>query len=405
MRVRLGDEDSTITGIHTYIIDYSLAPIVMKKDNKPFLNLDVLGQGWAVPIDNFSASVSLENGAELENVSWYGANSKTGQVVVPHLQPYQAVTINAFLPNSYVANYLEPNKARPFDVAAFLAEAWILILIAMALIVGLGIAGWRWQHAWGKRKSQTVIPEYEPPKGMTPAEVGLLDDDSSAIREITATVIDWAVRGYIKITRQEAKGWFGTVGYTLTQLKPAKDLPTTEKKLYEAFFIQGKEVTLKDLDKSKMAKAVNEFQSKLKERLSDQGFYDKHGHLINRGTLTDAGAKQWAKVEGFQMYLSVVEKDRLNFSDAPEKTPERFNEFLPFAVALGVEKQWAKQFEGIDVSQATSWYAGNVVAFSAINVASDIGSNFAATVGSNAVVASSGGSSGGGVGGGGGGSW
>lgn len=121
--------------------------------------------------------------------------------------------------------------------------------------------------------------------------------------------------------------------------------------------------------------------------------------------MTDTGAKQWAKVEGFQLYMSVAEKDRLKFSDAPDKTPERFNKLLPFAVALGVEKDWAKQFEGIDVSQSTNWYVGNMAAFSAVNLASDIGTSFASTVSSNSSVSSSGGSAGGGVGGGGGGSW
>ncbi len=88
---------------------------------------------------------------------------------------------------------------------------------------------------------------------------------------------------------------------------------------------------------------------------------------MQKGNLTDEGAKQWALVDGFKLFLNVVEKDRLKFTDAPEKTPERFSKLLPFAVALGVEKQWAKQFEGIDVTQSTnSWYnGGNMAAFSA----------------------------------------
>lgn len=124
-----------------------------------------------------------------------------------------------------------------------------------------------------------------------------------------------------------------------------------------------------------------------------------------RGTLTEEGAKQWALVDGFKLYLSVVEKDRLKFSDAPDKTPERFNALLPYAIALGVEKEWAKQFEGIDLTESTTWYSGNLAAFSAVALASDLGSSFATTVSSNSSVSSSGGSSGGGFGGGGGGSW
>jgi len=315
------------------------------------------------------------------------------------------VTINAFLPAGYVTTYLEANKPRPFDVWRFLTDYWVLIVIVLGFGAVLTIIVLRKWYARRKRKAQTIIPGYEAPKGMRPAEVGLLQDDSADMREVTATVIHWAVSGYVKITQIEKKGLFGGKDYQLTQLKGGSDLPSAEQKLYEAFFSKGKEVKLKDLDKSKMASAVSTYTSALKGQLSDRGYYDKRGNIIKKGNLTDTGAKQWAKVEGFKLYMSVVEKDRLNFSDAPDKTPERFNKLLPFAIALGVEKQWAKQFEGIDVSEATTWYSGNLAAFSAVSLASDIGTSFASTVSSNASVSSSGGSSGGGVGGGGGGSW
>jgi len=78
---------------------------------------------------------------------------------------------------------------------------------------------------------------------------------------------------------------------------------------------------------------------------------------------------------------------------------------LPYAIALGVEKQWSKQFAGIDLTSSTNWYNGNVATFSAVALASDLGGIFASTISSNSSVSSSGGSSGGGFGGGGGGSW
>ena len=45
----------------------------------------------------------------------------------------------------------------------------------------------------------SVAPQYEPPKGMCPAEAGTLLDDSIHPRDITSTIVDLAVRGYIKI--------------------------------------------------------------------------------------------------------------------------------------------------------------------------------------------------------------
>jgi hypothetical protein len=52
-------------------------------------------------------------------------------------------------------------------------------------------------------------------------------------------------------------------------------------------------------------------------------------------------------IEGLKLYLNVAEKDRIDFHNAPEKSPEVFEKFLPYAMVLGVEQAWAKQFEGI----------------------------------------------------------
>jgi hypothetical protein len=404
-RLKLGDADTTITGVHTYIINYTLSPIVTEKDGRPFLNLDALGAGWQVPVDHFTASVKLSGGGVLSDITWYDVSGHEPSAVRDNIPAYTGVTINANLPQGYVTNYLVANKPRPFDFWQFMGMFGMAILIAMitgAVIIVVVLRKWR---ARARRRSQTVIPEYEPPAGMTPAEIGLLQDDSTNMREVTATVIDWAVRGYVKVTRVEKKGWFGSVQYILTRLKNDDGLSESERHLFAAFFSKGDEVNLKDLDASKMASAISTFKSSTKQLLTSAGYYAKGGGILERGNLTEQGAKQWAKVDGFKLYLGVVEKDRLEFSDAPEKTPERFNALLPYAIALGVEKQWAKQFEGIDITSATTWYNGNLAAFSAISLADDLGSSFASTVSSNATVSSSGGVSGGGFGGGGGGSW
>lgn len=403
--IKLGDPDVTISGVHTYTISYTLSPIVMKKDGRPFLNLDVLGEGWRVSTEAFSAKVLLEDGASLQNIAWYGAQGTGQQVSAQNVLPYTGITINGFLPDNYVTNYLEPNKGRPFDAVAFFAEFWFLFVILGSIGAGVVIMLVRWWPAHRKRKDQTVIPEYDPPKGMTPAEIGLLDDDYTDMREVTATVIRWAVDGYIKISPIEKKGWFGSKDYQLHHLKSGETLPAHEQKLYEAFFAKGQETTLTKLDRAQMAKATSQFRSDVKELLSKAGYYEKGSNIFKSGTLTEKGAKKWAQVEGFQLYMKVVEQDRLAFSDTPDKTPERFNKLLPYAVALGVEKQWAKQFEGIDVTSSTGWYGGNVAAFSAVSLTNDISTTFATTMSSNASVSSSGGSAGGGAGGGGGGSW
>lgn len=407
-RIKIGDADKTITGIHTYQISYELSPIVTEKNGKPFLNLDVVGEGWAVPISNITASIVLDGEQPMQDVVWYGANnlsSDSSKLEALNIPAYKGITINANLPDGYVSTFLEPNKPRLEDTVATIL---LVASVAFGFLLAIGVVGILIARALRnrkRRKNQTIIPEYEPPEGLSPAHIGLLQDDTAGGREITATIINWAVSGYIKVAYLPKKGLFGKKDYQLIVQRDASDLPTSELALFNAILDDAKEIKLSDLDKQTVASQVIKFEKDLKDQLADKGYYDKEGHIFMRGTLTENGAKEWAKVDGFRLYLSVAEKDRLKFSDAPDKTPERFNTFLPYAIALGVEKEWAKQFEGINLTESTTWYSGNLATFSAVALVSNIGGSFASVVSSNSSVSSSGGSSGGGFGGGGGGSW
>ncbi len=140
-------------------------------------------------------------------------------------------------------------------------------------------------------------------------------------------------------------------------------------------------------------------------------------HLLKAPT--GAGRQLMDKIEGFKMFLSAVEKDRLNFLNPPEKTPELFEKYLPYALALGVEQAWSQQFAEVLAAAGRSgegytpaWYYGaNWDSFSAGSFASSLGDSLSSAVASSSMAPGSssggggGGSSGGGGGGGGGGGW
>jgi uncharacterized membrane protein YgcG len=139
---------------------------------------------------------------------------------------------------------------------------------------------------------------------------------------------------------------------------------------------------------------------------------------------TRAGRDLMDRVEGFRMFLKAVDGDRMNRMTAPPSmTPQLFERYLPYALALGVEHAWAEQFAQVlgaaagtsgesRPGYAPSWYSGSGIgAFSASGFTSSFGSSFSSAVSSASAPASSGsgsgggGSSGGGGGGGGGGGW
>ncbi len=131
------------------------------------------------------------------------------------------------------------------------------------------------------------------------------------------------------------------------------------------------------------------------------------------------GRRLMNKLEGFKLYLEVAEKDDLALRHPPDMTPELFEKYLPFAIALGVEQEWAEQFSQVftrlggaaDGAYSPYWYHGNFSSNRMGNFASSVGGNFSSAISSAAAAPGSssgsggGGFSGGGGGGGGGGGW
>lgn len=132
---------------------------------------------------------------------------------------------------------------------------------------------------------------------------------------------------------------------------------------------------------------------------------------------TQGGQRLMEKIEGFKQYLSVAEKERLNMLHPPEKTPELFERYLPYALALDVEQEWSEQFAQVLDQAGTepyqpSWYAGRSWSSRGYGgLASSLSGALSGAISSSSSAPGSssgsggGGSSGGGGGGGGGGGW
>jgi uncharacterized membrane protein YgcG len=144
-------------------------------------------------------------------------------------------------------------------------------------------------------------------------------------------------------------------------------------------------------------------------------------HLLKAPTLQ--GRKIMDQIDGFKLYLSVAEQDRLEVLHPPEKTPELFEKYLPYALALDVENEWSEQFADV-LAQAQvegrpyspTWYSGSSWdSFGSSGFASSLGDSFSGAIASSSTPpgdssafgggGGGGGSSGGGGGGGGGSGW
>ena len=138
---------------------------------------------------------------------------------------------------------------------------------------------------------------------------------------------------------------------------------------------------------------------------------------------TRAGRLVMDEIEGFRLYLTVAEQDRMDMTHPPEKTPALFEKYLPFALALDVENEWSEQFADVLAAASRSdetggqdyhprWYRGrawnqsDMAGFStALGAGLTKATAASATAPGSSSGSSGGGSSGGGGGGGGGGGW
>jgi uncharacterized membrane protein YgcG len=127
-------------------------------------------------------------------------------------------------------------------------------------------------------------------------------------------------------------------------------------------------------------------------------------------------------IKGLKLYLETAEADRINMLQSPDapyvpksgepvRTVELYEKLLPFAIVLGVENAWSKQFESI-YATSPEWYSGNWTTFNTIYLLHGINGSLTAMNTSFAPPSNSGSSgfggggfSGGGGGGGGGGGW
>jgi uncharacterized membrane protein len=429
---------------------------------------NVTGDEWEVPIEAAVADVRLPEGVSgVRATAFRGAHGSTERAEVA-VQP-SGVRVEttqglSFREGLTVVVGWDPGVVhRPTAVEQTASVVYSNLPLAIPPLVFLGMLR-LWRARGRDPQLAPVITRYEPPDQMTPAELGTLFDGKPDMRDITATIVDLAVRGYLHIEETKNEGFFGIFSskdYRFTLKKPRSDwsaLKAHERGLLKAMFGSSTDtVELSDL-KDKFYKHLPDLREGLYKMLVGGGFYTGRpdhvrvlyivGGVIAGGVLAAAsgtimaalgmqpaagivagilsgiiiilfgwfmpsrtvrGTRELEKVLGFQEFLSRVEADRL---DRIVKTPEMFEKFLPYAMALGVADTWAKAFEGI-YDQPPTWYtgAGTMHTFHPAVFTNDLGrmSTQAASVMSSSPRSSGGsgfsggGSSGGGFGGGGGG--
>ena len=398
----------------TVQISYSVKNGVRWFDGYDELYWNVTGNDWPVPIDSASAIILFPANASgnLRAQAFtgeYGSATQDATVVingnVVRVQSNDSLQMREGLTADVAVSKGILNEPSSLTFALWFIRSNTIVLLPLWTLMVMFFF-W-WTKGRDPKADVSVAPMYEPPKDMTPAEVGALVDDSVHPRDITATLVDLAVKGYIKIEETESKTFlFSHRDYIFHSLKdPGTWTPDAleahERVMLNHLFRNGlTQVRLSEL-RNHFYVAIPTIKEDILVQLKGKGMYSvdpesAHAYVFAGVILAAApfvllqvagwadmfnsvgllivaafisliivllfarimtakslkGVRTKIEILGLQEFINRVDADRLK-----RMPPDTFEKILPFAMALGIENRWAKAFEGI-VQNPPSWYAG-----------------------------------------------
>ncbi len=459
--IKIGDADKTISGVHTYVISYTVNRAVDYYKDFDELYWNVTGNDWQVPIDLVSVRIQLPQviqQSDFQASCYVGARGSTercgfaptlaGDIVeagTEVLGAGEGLTIAVGFPKGLVT---PPTRAE--QMWQFIKEYGILLLPILVFATMFWL--W-WKKGRDPKGRGTIVAEYDTPDNLSPLEIAAVLNERVKNKDISAEIIHLATKGYLTITKTQEKGLLLKHDeYVLTKI--SDKIPETEfdQKILAGLFGEAKEVKLSDLKKV-FYKEISGITKAVFASVITKGYYKESpqattlkyiglgmlilGIVFIIGAITDsfngpgvlalgvtfvvvlcfsfimpkvtpAGALLRDKIKGLKLYMNVAEKDRINFHNAPEKNPALFEHLLAYAMILGIEEKWAKQFEGIYLTPPSWYHDPSMSGFNSmmfVHNMSTFNSVAATTLATSPGGSGGGGFSGGGGGGGGGGSW
>ncbi|MEE8171282.1 MAG: DUF2207 domain-containing protein [Phycisphaerae bacterium] len=474
LRLKIGNPRHDVQAPTTYIIAYTVSRAINSFDSHDEVYWNVTGDQWPIPIDSATCTITLPEPATAETSR---AASFTGPLGSANPGPPAVMTLEGAVRFEHTERLPAWNgfsvvvgfpKGQVAPVTTATHVGWFirdnLIVVSPAVVFVLLWVLWRRRgRDLGEEGSITV--QYKPPESLTPAEVGTLIDERVDQRDITAAIIDLAVRGYLRIDPEpnpdEAKTAYDGV-HLLRLKKPPDDLKNFEREIIDGLFETRSYEAVAALE-NRFYKSLSRVRTQIYEELARLRLTDGKlnnvrvgwivvgallavmtigvGVLAAAGNLfapvstiiavvltaplfpifgyfmprkTARGRKANEHIKGLEEYIERAELPLLE----TQSTQAHFEELLPFAMALGLSKEWGKRFEGL-FTEPPQWYGGTMHQFTPylfvaqLNTTSQSMTSSLASMprmqsggaGGGVSGFSGGGFSGGGFGGGGGGGW
>lgn len=395
-RIRIGDEDVFLDyGEHTYEIEYEVKNQIRYFEGYDELYWNVTGSYWLLPIEAVSARISMPDGAQITGESGYtggyGASGRDytyrwqgGVSVFETTRPLgrqEGLTVSL----SVAKGLIQPPSLGDKGMLWWFRHGALAVLLASFLGV-LGFLFASFQKVGQDPPKPPVFPRYEPPAGYSPAAAhhiyyrGFRDHNA-----LVSTLMNMGVKGLVDIDASEKKS---TV---LTRKKAGAGLLTPEDAALAADLFRGtSSLKLGEKYNAAFTSAYQDFRKSVAKTYGKDYFRWNLGYTIAAGVLTLMAiafaitqAVNWSgwhslvvmafaatnglfmylmpaptpkgqnvrtEIAGFRLYLETAEKLQMNAVEVGSGAPppmslERYEAFLPYAMALDVEKPWTNYFE------------------------------------------------------------
>lgn len=426
LTIRIGDPDVTMTGEHTYVLSYSVLNGVRYFDDKDEVYWNVIPQEMSLPIDESSATIDLPAGSKV-TAGPFCYTGESGNEEKDCLVSVSGTRVSATTTRPLtiqegmtVAVAIAPgtiNRAAPVEDDSA-ASGWLVLIpiFFIGFVVGLiilvkAVAG---KTGLPRKRSDggEIVVQYDAPKGSTAPEAAYLAFGSRSGKFFTAAVVQLAIDGWLTMKFEKVKKWFWT-NSEITFHRKKEGTPSDDilASVMSELFKGGSERTLASLKKDARSGTVriDTIASDFPKIFIKRGWNEKYGWFNLFTRTTPEGKAALEHLAGLKVYIGAAEKERLEFHNAPEHSPQTFEKLLPFAIALGVDEPWIKSFG--DLQYVPEWTSGDngvmnmSVMSSSLNQLSGSVSSVMNAYSSGTSGSGGGGSSGGGGGGGGGGGW
>jgi uncharacterized membrane protein YgcG len=467
VRLRIGDPDVFVTyGPHRYVIRYRVSNQVRYFENYDEVYWNATGNYWSFPIARARATIVLPAGGRITGAHGYtGALGQAGDDYVyrpaGERHVFETTRPLGVGEGLTVALGFEKGLIEP-PSGADLGWLWWRRNGALAiLLASLGGLFWflyrSFERVGRDPRKGPVFPRYEAPAGYSPAAVHhIYYRGVSGHRALIATLMNLAVKGRLTIDASDKKA---TALTRVTAAAATPELAAEDLALERGVFGGASFKSLGERYDSGFTAAYSAFRQALSRQygaayfrwnltytllalgLTAVAVWVAASQTVNwsgwhtLGVLalaglnlafiylmpapTPKGQHVRTEIEGFRLYMETAEKLQLNAVEVggeapPPMTTERYEKFLPYAVALGVEKPWTQHFERLLPEEARAYnpsWTNMGASHSLTGLSSALVANMSSGVTSALPQSSSssgsggGGSSGGGGGGGGGGGW